>query len=126
MLQNELFNNVMQDFNTGYWELHSDPYRENWSERFYEILGYSKDEVQSNFDYFLEHLIHKEDIDVFRDNFLNYRINTVNFKQHIKILNAKGNYQLFRCVTNDALPVNIKAEASFVFSSKLNLNQTRL
>ncbi|AXT57226.1 PAS domain-containing sensor histidine kinase [Aquimarina sp. MMG015] len=121
MLQNELFNNVMQDFNTGYWELHIDPYRENWSERFYEILGYSKDEVQSNFDYFLEHLIHKEDIDVFRDNFLNYRINTVNFKQHIKILNAKGNYQLFRCVTNDALPVNIKAEASFVFFFEIKL-----
>ncbi|SEK82067.1 PAS fold-containing protein [Aquimarina amphilecti] len=115
----------MQDFNTGYWELHSDPYRENWSERFYEILGYSKDTIQSNFDYFLEHLIHKEDVDVFRDNFLNYRINTVNFKQHIKILNAQGNYQLFRCVTNDALPVNIKAETSFVFFFEIKLESDK-
>jgi len=121
MLQNELFNNVMQDFNTGYWELHRDPYRENWSERFYEILGYSKNDVQSNFDYFLEHLIHKEDVDVFRDNFLNYRVNTVNFKQHIKILNIEGKYQLFRCVTNDALPVNIKSETSFVFFFEIKL-----
>ncbi|WP_299212810.1 PAS domain-containing sensor histidine kinase [uncultured Aquimarina sp.] len=121
MLQNELFNNVMQDFNTGYWELHRDPYRENWSDRFYEILGYSRNDIESNFDYFLEHLIHKEDIDVFRDNFLNYRINSVNFKQHIKILNKKGKYQLFRCVTNDALPVNIKAETSFVFFFEIKL-----
>ncbi|WP_298315041.1 PAS domain-containing sensor histidine kinase [uncultured Aquimarina sp.] len=121
MLQNELFNNVMQDFNTGYWELHRDPYRENWSDRFYEILGYSRNDIESNFDYFLKHLIHKEDVDVFRDNFLNYRINSVNFKQHIKILNKKGKYQLFRCATNDALPVNIKAETNFVFFFEIRL-----
>jgi len=125
MLHNELFNNVLQDFNTGYWELYSDPYKEKWSERFYEILGYAVKDVQSDFDYFLEHLIHQEDAAVFRDNFLNYRINNVNFKQHIKILNKEGKYQLFRCATNDELPVNIKAEINFVFFFEIKLEENK-
>ncbi|MDH7446249.1 PAS domain-containing protein [Aquimarina sp. 2201CG14-23] len=121
MLQNELFNNVMQDFNTGYWELHHDPYRENWSENFYETLGYTSNDVQSNLDFFLNRLLHKEDVEVFRDNFLNYRNNNLNFKQHIKILNKQGNYQLFRCATNDELPVNIKSGVNFIFFFEIRL-----
>ncbi len=126
MLKNEFFNNVMQDFNTGYWQLHKNPYVENWSDKFYEILGYSKKDVPPNFDYFLEHLLHKEDVDVFRDNFLNYRINNVSFKQHIKILNKNRKYQLFRCATNDELPVNIKAGIRFLFffETKLEPDKT--
>ncbi len=121
MLQNELFDNIMRDFNTGYWELHNDPDTEIWSDRFYEILGYHKKDVQSDIDYFLAHLLHPEDVDVFRDNFINYRKNAVNFKQHIKIINTKGDYQLFRCATNDELPVNIKSGANYVFFFEIKL-----
>ncbi len=121
MLQNELFNNVIRDFNAGYWELHVDPSREIWSEKFYEYLGFDKKEIEPNIDYFLEHLIHKEDVDVFRDNFLNYRQNHINFKQHIKILTKEGNYKLFRCATNDELPVNIKSEIYLIFFFEIKL-----
>lgn len=121
MLQNELFDNVIQDFNAGYWELHNDPEKEVWSRKFYESLGYTKKELQSTIDYFLEHLIHKEDVDVFRDNFLNYRRNKVNFKQHIKIQTKTGNYKLFRCATNNELPVNIKSEISLIFFFEIKL-----
>ena len=121
MLQNELFNNLIQDFNTGYWEIHSDPNREIWSEKFYKTLGYQKEDIHPNIDYFLDHLIHKEDIDIFRDNFLNYQKNKINFKQHIKILNKKGEHILFRCTTNDELPVNIKSEVSFIFFFEVKL-----
>ncbi|MHA7056841.1 ATP-binding protein [Aquimarina sp. M1] len=119
MLKNELFNNVLQDFNTGYWQLHNDPYKEYWSDKFYEMLGYVKGDVSSNFDYFISQLLHKEDLAVFSDNFLNYRINNINFKQHIKILNKNGKYQLYRCATNDELPVNIKAGIRFLFFFKI-------
>ena len=121
MLQNELFNNVINNFDTGYWELHTDPDIENWSEKFCKNLGYSKDDIQANIDYFLEHLIHREDVDIFRDNFLNYRGNDVNFKQYIKILNKKGEYQLFRCATNDTLPVNIKSKLNYIFFIELKV-----
>lgn len=121
MLKNELFNNVIQDFNTGYWELHLDPNKEIWSEKFYENTGYTVNDVESTIDYFLDHLLHKEDVDVFRDNFLNYRRNSINFKQHIKILTKEGNYKLFRCATNDELPVDIKADINLIFFFEIKL-----
>lgn len=125
MLQNELFNNVMQDFNTGYWQLLKDPYRENWSDKFYEVLGYSKEDVEPDFDYFISKLIHEEDVPLFRDNFLNYRNNNINFKQHIKIRNKNGQYLFFRCATNDELPVNIKAGIQFLFFFETKIEPDR-
>ncbi|WP_106791823.1 ATP-binding protein [Aquimarina sp. Aq78] len=121
MLQNELFNNVIQDFNAGYWELYDDPEKEVWSKKFYDSLGYTKDELESKIDYFLEHLIHQDDIELFRDNFFSYRRNAVNFKQHIKILDKKGNYKLYRCATNDELPVNIKSKINLIFFIEIKL-----
>ena len=121
MLQNELFNNVIQDLNAGYWELYVDPDREIWSEKFYTNIGFQRAEVEENIDYFLNHLIHKEDIDLFRDNFLNYRKNSIDFKQHIKILTKDGSYKLFRCATNQELPVNIKSEVLLIFFIEIKL-----
>lgn len=121
MLQNELFNNVIKDFNTGYWELHKNPEREIWSEKFYSNLGYTKNEVEPTIDYFLKHLIHPEDVDVFRDNFISYRRNIVNFKQYIKIKSNGDVYKLFRCATNDSLPVNIKSEFDLIFFFEIKL-----
>ena len=121
MLQNELFNNVIQDLNAGHWELYVDPDREVWSEKFYTNIGFQRAELEENVDYFLSHLIHKEDIDLFRDNFLNYRKNSIDFKQHIKILTKDGSYKLFRCATNEELPVNIKSEVLLIFFIEIKL-----
>ncbi len=121
MLKNELFNNVVRDFNTGYWELHNNPDREVWSDQFYQNLGFEENEIEPNLDYFLTDLLHKEDIEVFRDNFFNYRNNNINFKQHIKVKTKDGEYKLFRCATNDELPVNIKAEINLIFFFEIKL-----
>lgn len=121
MLQNELFNKVIQDFNAGYWELKKNPEEEIWSEKFYESLGCSKNELESTIDYFLNHLIHNEDVELFRDNFLNYRRNAIHFRQHIKILDKQGNYKLFRCATNNELPVNIKSTTNLIFFIEIKL-----
>jgi len=121
MLQNELFDNVVKDFNAGYWELHNDPNKEVWSKKFYHSIGYQIDEIESSIDYFLEHLIHKEDIDAFRNNFINYKKSNLNFKQHVKICSKSGDYKLFRCATNDQLPVNIKSEVNLIFFFEIKL-----
>lgn len=121
MLQNELFNNVIRDFNAGHWELHNDPDKEIWSEKFYALLGYQQKELPSTIDYFLSEMLHKEDVEVFRDNVLNYKRNNVDFKQHIKILTKQGDYKLFRCATNDELPVNIKSEVNLIFFFEIKL-----
>ena len=84
MLQNELFNASLKDSLTGYWILHTDPIKEVWSPGFYENLGYAENEILASLDYFLSELISNEDLDLFRDNFFNFRRNAVDFKQHIK------------------------------------------
>lgn len=125
MLKNQLFDTVIRDFDTGFWVVKKDPYREIWSDRFFEVLGYTKDEVTPSLDYFLENLLDKEDVPVFRDNFLNYRKNGIDFKQHIKIKNRDGDFQLFRCVTNYELPVDIKSDEPLIFFFKINLKPDR-
>ncbi|WP_025742164.1 sensor histidine kinase [Aquimarina pacifica] len=124
MLENDLFNNVIQDFDTGYWELRTNPDREIWSAKFYETLGYKKEELQSTIDTFFETLLHPEDLELFRDNFLNYRQNSINFKQHIKIFDQTGNYKLFRCSTIDNLPVNIKSSTKILFFFEIKLESS--
>ncbi len=121
MLQNELFNNVLRDFDAGYWELYNDPERELWSQKFYTSLGYKDQELAPSIDFFFEKLLHQEDVETFRDNFLNYRRNAINFKQHVKIMTKEGDYKLFRCATNDELPVNIKSEINLVFFFEIKL-----
>ncbi|WP_062053637.1 ATP-binding protein [Aquimarina longa] len=121
MLKKELFNVVAKDFNSGYWELCDDSQKEIWSKKFYESLGYMKEEVRPTIDYFLEYLIHEDDTSVFRDNFLNYKNNSIDFRQHIKILAKEGKYKLYRCATNDELPVDIKSEVNFIFFSEVKL-----
>ncbi len=121
MLENELFNNVIQDFNSGYWALYSDPYHEVWSEKFYEVLGYAKEEYPCTIEYFLDTLIHPDDKEIFRDNFLNYRHNAISFRQHIKIKDHIGSYKLFRCATVDHLPIHIKSNEKVLFFFEIKL-----
>ncbi len=113
MFKNTPFNMVMQSFNTGYWELHPDI--EKWSDKFYENLGYTETTSEATLDFFLTTLIHPKDIDLFRDNFISYRIHAVNFHQHIKIKDYEGKYRLFRCATNDELPTGITPEYPIIF-----------
>ena len=52
---------------------------------------------------------------------MNYRNNAVNFKQHIKIKHKEGNYIIFRCATNDEIPVNIKSDTLLLFFFEVKL-----
>ena len=121
MLKNELFDKVIEDLKAGYWKILNNPNKEIWSDTFYDQIGYPKEEIQSGFDIFLNKLLHPEDVELFRDNFLNYRNSAANFKQHIKIKHKKGNYIIFRCATNDELPVNIQSDTRLLFFFEVRL-----
>ncbi|WP_378186121.1 ATP-binding protein [Aquimarina sp. W85] len=121
MLKNRLFNNVLKDFDTGYWELSPDTAKVKWSTKFFTTLGYSKKELPSSYAYFIEQLLHREDAAAFVKNFKEYKLDNKNFKQHIRILNKEGNYQLFRCATNDELPVNIQSLVQLIFFFEIKL-----
>lgn len=121
MLNNELFENSIKEFSTGYWKLSNDETLIVWSDSFYTVLGYTKDSFEPSLEYFLKHLIHPEDSETFKDHFLHYKQDKVNFKQHIKVKNKEGTYRLFRCTTNDQLPVNFVSEDYFVFFFEIKL-----
>ncbi|MFC5047821.1 PAS domain-containing protein [Aquimarina hainanensis] len=122
MTQNDIFNDAIHSFNTSYWELCTQSYEEVWSENFYKTLGYIKEELHFSIDYFLDHLIHEEDADIFKDNFFNYCKNDVDFKQHLQILNKNGQYQLFKCVTNNELPPELTPERHYIFFFEILLD----
>ncbi len=125
MLQNELFDNVMQDFNAGYWKLNEVSGIEMWSSVFYEKLGYEIGSFPETLNYFLETLIHEADKKLFRNNFLMYQRKDINFEQHIRILNSIGDYQSFRCNTNDQLPINIQSSTKLLFFMSLAVEPER-
>ncbi|UZO81791.1 PAS domain-containing sensor histidine kinase [Aquimarina sp. ERC-38] len=126
MLQNELFNKVIQENRYGYWLIHEDSDKMEWSNSFLDLLGYNKAEFSSDLNTFLQKLIHPEEVATFRDNFLNYKQHQEDFKQYVTILNKEGNYQSFRCLTNEELPVDIKSEKPFLFFFEIQGEQPTL
>ena len=126
MLENELFNNVIQEHRYGYWLLLKDVEKEEWSDSFYELLRYAPREIDASVSYFLEKLIHPDDKSLFWDNFISYQKKQIDFKQYVKILNRDGSYQTYRCITNNELPVAIKSDEYFIFFFEIQAEQEPL
>ena len=113
MIQNKLFEQVIDDLDIGYWELSHN--NSSWSSAFLNNLGYKQEEVEIGLDYFLNNLIHKNDRNLFRDNFYNLVRHELDFKQIVNILCKEGNYKEFICKTNDELPVNVHGNSNVIF-----------
>ncbi|WAC00835.1 PAS domain-containing protein [Lacinutrix neustonica] len=113
MRPNQLFKNVIDDLDIGYWELHNNT--SNWSAAFLKVLGYEPEDVEIKLDYFLNHLIHSDHRANFRDNFFSLVRNHLDFKQVISIKCKNGEYKEFICLTNDNLPINAHGDAPVIF-----------
>jgi len=113
MIQNKLFEEVIDDLDIGYWELNNN--NSLWSTAFINNLGYTQSEVEVGIDYFLNNLIHKNDRDLFRDNFYNLHRHDLDFKQIISIRCQDGKYKEFVCRSNDELPVNVHGNSNVIF-----------
>ena len=113
MIQNKLFEQVIGDLDIGYWELINN--QSSWSLAFLKNLGFEEGEVEVGLDYFLNSLIHKNDRNLFRDNFYNLVRHDLDFKQTINILCKNGKHKEFVCRTKDELPVNVHGDANVIF-----------
>jgi len=113
MIQNKLFEEVIDDLDIGYWELSNN--FSCWSSAFLNNLGYKPGDIDIGLDYFLDNLIHKNDRNLFRDNFYNLVRHDLDFKQIIGILCKDGKYKEFVCKTNDELPVNVHGDSTVIF-----------
>lgn len=122
MVKNELFQNVIDNLDIGYWELKNNT--SYWSSAFISDLGYKQSEIATKLDFFLERLIHKNDKALFRDNFFSLVENNVGFKQNIQIKKKTNEYKEYTCKTNSVLPVNIHdtSKIIFFFENKIKTN----
>ena len=115
MLQNQLFDQVLKDFNTPYWVISSEMGNEEWSSSFLESLGYTSDPATQNFTYFLDHMLHPEDREVFYDKYKTYHAEGAEFKHYVRIKNYRGTYKLFRISTREELPIDIQSDVKLLF-----------
>jgi len=115
MLNKYVFENIIDDIDAGYWELNVQSNTSYWSTAFIKNLGYTFDDVTVKLDYFLDHIIHPDDRDSFKNNFYNLVGNNDHFKQNISILHKNGQYKEYVCKTNEELPVNIQIDSKVIF-----------
>lgn len=115
MINNNLLSSVINNIDVGYWELDLNDNKSYWSAAFIEKLGYSVHDITIKLDYFLGNLIHKDDRDLFRDNFYGLVKHDAHFKQNISIRHNDGDYKEYVCKTNEELPINIKVNSKVIF-----------
>jgi len=118
MIKNELFSDVIDDLDFGYWTL-----KDNiscWSSAFIKSLGYSEYEIEISLNYFTDHLIHKDSRKLFIDNFYGLVRNDIDFKQIVSVKCKDGSYKEFVCKSNEELPVNVHEGSKVIFFFERN------
>ncbi len=122
-----LFKNIKNDLDIGFWELNLNNNESYWSSAFISNLGYTNKEVSIKLDYFLNHLIHPDDRNTFRDNFYSLVGSDIDFKQIIQVLKKDGKYYDFICKTNADFPINIgtNSKVIFFFASKITTEKLK-
>ncbi len=119
ILNKKLLKNVIDDLDAGYWELNNNT--SYWSSAFIKNLGYSPEEITVKLNFFLDHIIHKDDRNLFKDNFYSLVRHDSHFKQTISLLCKDGEYREYVCKTNEELPVNIQVDSKVVFFFEVKL-----
>ncbi len=117
MLLNQLSNKTVDEIDIGYWEL-KDNDEILWSKAFLSSLKYSEKEAKINLNYFLNHIIHKEDHDLFRNNFFSFIKNGTDFRQSMLLKSRKGKYKEFVCTTNFNFSLKLNENSRFIFFNK--------
>jgi len=100
---NLLENDVIHDHDATYWKLDVKNRLSYWSIGFINQLGFSINDISIGIDYFLDHLIHKNDRNFFKDNFYGFIENKVHFQQIIRILTTYNEYEEFHCKTQRSI-----------------------
>ncbi len=120
MLANKLFENTLKKFDIGYWELGSLLPNDYWSNDFIRNLSYESNEIEESYTFFIENIIHPDNVAFFANNYNNYKISDLNFRQKVMLKNRMGSYIEFVCFTAEESPVNIKSDTKILFFQRIN------
>ncbi|GGD19862.1 hypothetical protein GCM10011368_22240 [Hyunsoonleella pacifica] len=117
MLLNQLTSKTVDEIDIGYWE-YKDTEELLWSKAFLSSLKYSEQDVKISLKFFLNHIIHKEDHDLFRNNFFSLIKNGTDFRQSMLLKSVKGKYKEFVCTTNNNVSLKYHGNSKFIFFNK--------
>lgn len=100
---------IIEGTNAGIWEWNITTGEEDWSDRFFHILGYERGDIPSNYNTFLHVLLHPDD----RTKIINavdlHLKDHTPYKHEIRMLNKDGQYRWYE--TSGQAVWNEKGEA---------------
>jgi len=114
---------IINDVDIAFWGIKNNEVY--WSKAFLSSLGYSKKDINIDLDFFLNKLIHKDDIKQFRNNFYCLIKSNTPFRQSMLIKSRKGKYKEFVCTTNNNLLIKIDQGSKFIFFNKRKLKTSK-
>jgi len=89
---NELTLNAI---NAGVWKWNILTNEENWSHRFFTILGYNPGEIPATFDTFMNVLVHPDDVAPVQQAIANHLEKDVPYRLNIRMRNKNGAYRWY-------------------------------
>lgn len=86
---------IIKGTNAGIWEWDIITGEEQWSDRFFHLLGYERGDVPATYDSFLNILLHPEDKDKIQRAVDEHLKNKTPYKHDIRMLNKSGDYKWY-------------------------------
>lgn len=121
MLKNKLFQNTLTQYKLGLWELSSSLSTDDgWSQELYTLFGLKNNEIEPSYDYFVNEILHPEDLLYFETTYNNYKNEGLNFKNQLRLKSIDGHYDYFSCFSTDEAPITINSDKRLIFFQKIN------
>ncbi|NJW52881.1 sensor histidine kinase [Salinimicrobium oceani] len=96
MLNDLQLNSILEDFDVAYWKINLLTKEIHWSEHFNHLIG-NPDPGTDKFEFFLNHILHKDYRYDFRDHFDNLTTRYKPFTAEIRLKLENGKYRWFEC-----------------------------
>lgn len=86
---------TLSGINAGVWNWDIRTGKENWSPNFFRLLGYEPEETPSTFDFFLDQLLHRDDIANVQNGIAEHLKNGTRYRLNIRMKNKNGTYRWY-------------------------------
>lgn len=83
---------TLKAINAGIWTRFFVTGKENWSDKFYSLLGYTPGEIPASFDTFMSQLIHPDDKEKLAQAIEQHLAHNTPYKLNVRIRNKNGEY----------------------------------
>ncbi|EHQ28391.1 PAS domain-containing sensor histidine kinase [Mucilaginibacter paludis] len=94
-LLNTQLHNLIESTNIGLWERGIETEEAWWSPKFCELLGYNYGEIEQNYSFFLNHIVHPSDRETVYNSFQNHLHHKTRYKVEFRMLTKADGYRWF-------------------------------